>query len=198
MRLSRRFFENWVETLEDQAELNRRTLQGLRELAKAQSEVFDELSRESLDAYDGFLDSLSDYHEEVAEDRGPEGLELLFSAGGLKVGVGLYTLTAFKPADGSCSTGSCRRKSFHRAFQAAGEPGPGPRKPARGRGVAAQRRQVLDQTSAFALPAPVELGLRVHSPGPRPRGQPPRHQRAGDPIRQPVVHGQGSSHRLQP
>ena len=28
MRLSRRFFENWVETLDDQAELNRRTLVG--------------------------------------------------------------------------------------------------------------------------------------------------------------------------
>ncbi len=71
MRLSRRFFENWVETLEDQADLNRRTLEGLRELARAQSEVFDELSRESLDAYDGFLDSLSDYHEEVAEAEDP-------------------------------------------------------------------------------------------------------------------------------
>ncbi|MGH3144257.1 MAG: hypothetical protein ACRDTR_00470 [Rubrobacter sp.] len=69
MRLSRRFFEDWVETLEDQAELNRRTLEGLRELARAQSEVFDEASRESLDAYDGFLDSLSDYHEEVVGDE---------------------------------------------------------------------------------------------------------------------------------
>ena len=46
IRLSRRFFENWVETLEDQAELNRRTL----------------------DAYDGFVDSLSTYYDEVAEE----------------------------------------------------------------------------------------------------------------------------------
>jgi hypothetical protein len=65
LRLSRRFFENWVETLEDQAELNRRTMQGLTQLVR---EVFHELSHESLDAYDGFVDSLSSYYEEVAED----------------------------------------------------------------------------------------------------------------------------------
>ena len=67
MRLSRRFFENWIETLEDQTELNRRTLQNLQELVREQQEVFNELSRESMDAYDGFLDSLSAYHEEVSE-----------------------------------------------------------------------------------------------------------------------------------
>ena len=68
MRLSRRFFENWVETLEDHAELNRRTMQGLTELVREQQEVFQELSRDSLDAYDGFVDSLSSYYEEVSED----------------------------------------------------------------------------------------------------------------------------------
>ncbi len=68
MRLSRRFFENWLETLEDHAELNRRTMQGLAELVREQREVFHQLSHESLDAYDGFVDSLSSYYEEVAED----------------------------------------------------------------------------------------------------------------------------------
>src|SRR5829696_141340 len=68
LRLSRRFFENWVETLEDQAELNRRTMQGLTQLVREQREVFQQLSHESLDAYDGFVDSLSSYYEEVAED----------------------------------------------------------------------------------------------------------------------------------
>jgi len=68
MRLSRRFFENWVETLEDHAELNRRTMQGLTELVREQQEVFQELSRDSLDAYDGFVDSLSSYYEEVSEE----------------------------------------------------------------------------------------------------------------------------------
>jgi hypothetical protein len=68
IRLSRRFFENWVETLEDHAELNRRTMQGLTELMREQREVFQQLSRESLDAYDGFVDSLSSYHDEVAGD----------------------------------------------------------------------------------------------------------------------------------
>jgi hypothetical protein len=67
MRLSRRFFENWVETLDEHAELNRRTLSGLQELARQQREVFRELSRESVDAYDGFLDSLDVYQEEISK-----------------------------------------------------------------------------------------------------------------------------------
>jgi hypothetical protein len=68
MRLSRRFFENWLETLEDHAELNRRTMQGLTELVREQREVFRMMSRESLEAYDGFVDSLASYAEEVWED----------------------------------------------------------------------------------------------------------------------------------
>src|ERR671916_3377698 len=69
MRLSRRFFENWIETLEGHAELNRRTMQGLTELVREQREIFREMSRESLDAYDGFVDSLESYYEEVSEER---------------------------------------------------------------------------------------------------------------------------------
>lgn len=68
MRLSHRFFENWIETLEDHAEMNHRTMQDLAVLAREQREVFRELSRESLDAYDGFVDSLSSYYEEVSEE----------------------------------------------------------------------------------------------------------------------------------
>jgi type I site-specific restriction endonuclease len=67
MRLSRRFFEDWVETLDDHAELNRRTFSNLQELVKEQREVFQELSRESGDAYDGFLDSLDVYQEEISK-----------------------------------------------------------------------------------------------------------------------------------
>jgi hypothetical protein len=66
MRLSRRFFENWIETLDDHAELNRRTLGSLQQLAREQREVFRALSRESVDAYDGFLDSLDAYEEEIS------------------------------------------------------------------------------------------------------------------------------------
>jgi len=65
MRLSRRFFENWVETLDDQTELNRRALGSLQQLVRDQSEVFRALSRESVRAYDGFLDSLDAYEEEI-------------------------------------------------------------------------------------------------------------------------------------
>ena len=68
MRLSRRFFEDWIETLEGHAELNRRTMEGLTELVREQREVFQELSRESLESYDGFVDSLSSYYEEVSEE----------------------------------------------------------------------------------------------------------------------------------
>jgi hypothetical protein len=69
MRLSRWFFENWVETLDDQAELNRRTLGNLQELVREQREVFGELSRESVDAYDGFLDSLDRYQGDISHLR---------------------------------------------------------------------------------------------------------------------------------
>lgn len=73
MRLSRRFFENWVETLDDHAELNRRTFSNLQELVREQREVFQELSRESGNAYDGFLDSLDVYQEEISRlDRRPD------------------------------------------------------------------------------------------------------------------------------
>jgi hypothetical protein len=66
-RLSRRFFENWIEILEDHAELNRRTLWSLTELVHEQREIFREMSRESLNAYDGFIGSLSSYYEEISE-----------------------------------------------------------------------------------------------------------------------------------
>jgi len=66
MRLSRRFFENWVETLDDHAELKRRTFSNLQELVREQREVFQELSRESGDAYEGFLDSLDVYQQEIS------------------------------------------------------------------------------------------------------------------------------------
>ena len=70
MRLSRRFFENWVETLDDQAELNRRAIGSLQQLVREQSEVFRVLSRESVDAYDGFLDSLDAYEKDISKLEG--------------------------------------------------------------------------------------------------------------------------------
>ena len=68
MRLSRRFFENWIETLGDHGELNRRTMEDLTGLVREQREVYRALSSDSLDAYDGFVDSLSAYYEEVSKD----------------------------------------------------------------------------------------------------------------------------------
>jgi hypothetical protein len=68
MRLSRSFFENWVEALEDHAEFNRRAMEGLTDLIQEQREVFQKMSLESLDAYDGFVDSLSSYYDEVWQE----------------------------------------------------------------------------------------------------------------------------------
>ena len=43
-------------------------MQGLTGLVREQREVFREMSRESLDAYDGFVDSLVSYYEGVSDE----------------------------------------------------------------------------------------------------------------------------------
>lgn len=68
MRLSRSFFEDWIDTFEAQAELNRHVLKSMAEMAWEQRQNFLRLSRESSDAYDGFLGSLYTYYEEVSEE----------------------------------------------------------------------------------------------------------------------------------
>ena len=70
MKLSRAFFDNWVETLEEGAEINRRALRDLQRLAAEQRQVFYGLSQEALDAYDGLLDSLRTDAEEIS-GKGP-------------------------------------------------------------------------------------------------------------------------------
>jgi uncharacterized coiled-coil protein SlyX len=70
MRLSRRFFENWIETLESHTELNRRTLEELTELVREQRETYRKLAGESLDAYTEFLDSAASYHDQLEADEG--------------------------------------------------------------------------------------------------------------------------------
>lgn len=73
MRLSRRFFENWIEALDRGAELNRRTAGHVGELLRQQQEMFRALSRESLDAYDGSFGSLSSHNKEVPEPKDQPG-----------------------------------------------------------------------------------------------------------------------------
>jgi pyrroloquinoline quinone (PQQ) biosynthesis protein C len=68
-RLTRTFFEEGLEVLQDHAEMNRRALEELSRQAREQREALRELSLESLGAYDGFVDSLAAYHDEVARDR---------------------------------------------------------------------------------------------------------------------------------
>ena len=70
-RLVRRLYESNVKVLEAQVEIqsdiHRYTLQGMAEQIRKHREAFQELSRDSLDAYDGFLDPLSSYHKEVSK-----------------------------------------------------------------------------------------------------------------------------------
>lgn len=74
MRLSRSFFQNWMEALEESAEVNRRTLESLQRIAVEQREIMLDLSRDSKDAYDGFVHSLGAYEAEVTgrKDKDPE------------------------------------------------------------------------------------------------------------------------------
>ncbi len=64
-RLAQNLFESGVEALRIQAELRDQTLQSLREQLRKHQEVFQEVSRESLGAYEGFIGSLFSYYREV-------------------------------------------------------------------------------------------------------------------------------------
>ena len=66
-KLSRAFFENWVQSLEQGVEINRRALEGLQRIAAERREAFYGLSRDSLGAYEGFVDSLGQYEAELSE-----------------------------------------------------------------------------------------------------------------------------------
>ena len=76
-RLVRSLFESNIELLrtqaEIQAEINHHTLQSLADQIRKHREALLELSRESLHAYDGFVDSLSSYYEEVSKEAERDG-----------------------------------------------------------------------------------------------------------------------------
>ena len=65
-------FEGGMETLEAQAELNRRAVRELARRMRQQREVFRAISQDSVDAYDGFLGSLSDYYRDVSGTAGED------------------------------------------------------------------------------------------------------------------------------
>ncbi len=71
-RIVRSLFQTNIDLLraqaEIQAEANLHSLQSLAEQARKHREALLGLSRESLNAYDGFLGSLSSYYEEVSEE----------------------------------------------------------------------------------------------------------------------------------
>lgn len=76
-RFVRSLFESNIELLRAQAEihaeLNRHTLQSLADQIRKHREALLELSRESLHAYDGFVDSLSSYYDEVSKEAERSG-----------------------------------------------------------------------------------------------------------------------------
>ncbi len=69
VELTLNVFESGMETLEAQAELNRRAARELARRMREQREAFQALSRESADAYEGFLGSLSDYYRDISEEE---------------------------------------------------------------------------------------------------------------------------------
>jgi hypothetical protein len=72
VELTLNVFESGMETLEAQAEYNRRAVRELARRMREQREVFRAISRDSTDAYDGFLGSLSDYYKDVSGEGGRE------------------------------------------------------------------------------------------------------------------------------
>lgn len=72
VELTLNVFESGMETLEAQAEFNRRAVRELARRMREQREVFRAISRDSTDAYDDFLGSLSDYYRDVSGEGGRE------------------------------------------------------------------------------------------------------------------------------
>lgn len=76
-RLTRSVLQSNTELLraqaEIQADLNRRTLESMAEQARRHRKPLLKLSRGSVDAYDGFLGSLSSYYEELSRETGEPG-----------------------------------------------------------------------------------------------------------------------------
>jgi hypothetical protein len=72
-RITRNFFEDTVEALQEQTALNLRTMEELAEQTRRRREALRELTRESSDAYEEFLGSLSGYYREALEESEVHG-----------------------------------------------------------------------------------------------------------------------------
>ena len=72
VELTLNVFEGGMETLEAQSELNRRAARELARSMREQREVLRAISRDSADAYDGFVGSLPLYYRHVSEREGEE------------------------------------------------------------------------------------------------------------------------------
>ena len=66
-RVTRDFFENTVEELHEQTALNLRAMEELATQVRRQREALKEISRASLDSYEGFIGSLESYYEGSAK-----------------------------------------------------------------------------------------------------------------------------------
>jgi hypothetical protein len=65
LKLTQRFFQNWIERLHNQAEGAREATQGLQEQGQRQREAFETLSQEGTNAYSEFLNSALSFYQEA-------------------------------------------------------------------------------------------------------------------------------------
>lgn len=67
-RITKSFFEDTVEALHEQKEVNLRTMQELTQQARQQREALRDLTQESADAYEDSLGSLAGYYQDSTGD----------------------------------------------------------------------------------------------------------------------------------
>ena len=68
-RLSKSLFEDWVKSLEDRTELNRRMSSNLKELVEEQRRILQGSSQEFTEAYIDFLNSMFEEHRSKREQQ---------------------------------------------------------------------------------------------------------------------------------
>jgi predicted RNase H-like HicB family nuclease len=65
LRLTQNFFKNWIEQVNNQAQVVRKATQGLQEQSQRQREAVETLSKEGTNAYAEFLNSALSFYQET-------------------------------------------------------------------------------------------------------------------------------------
>ena len=66
LRLSKDFFQNWIQTLQSQTEGNRQAAQTVQEQSERQQQALQTLTQESTSAYSEFLNSALSFYQETS------------------------------------------------------------------------------------------------------------------------------------